>query len=979
MQIRVNKHCKKRCAGVAMEAGWTAFLVIGAMAMAPPSMSIAQTAQAGNLVQNPSVSPQRSSSNQIVSPVTFPNWQRIWSATQTSSIERTGVTAIFPAQYYLSGGWASNDPPSGRNVGVQFEVWSGYATPTWGDPGIYQRIDNLVPGAEYQLSYWANALCGNAQEFVYNPYWGVSLGATPGEPSQFYGAGVSPTTAAWGRVNYAPWVKQTMTLVAPSSTAYLNFRAYMFNQPQGSSDNLALADVTLAQSPLCGSAGNFSNTSPAITGDSIFYSFANFDYCRGRLTATQLARDGTPASLPSWDAACNLTAGSRANDLACSGSGVQPTSSMMSGVDAAHSTGTVRNLISYWPEIQMPANAYRVTHLSTVRSDSNVSDYFNTTPNQKLVNYLRGDRGSENDSDKLRVRASVLGDIVNSSPVVVGPPNAKFDGLLQDALNSTDLRSRAAAYAAFKLANANRPSAVYVGANDGFMHAFKVSAPDSGSELFGYMPSATFHTMLNNLHLSKGGTVVLDYSSPRYAHNYYLDATPASGDAFVAGQWRTLLAFGTGAGSAINTSGASEAAAAAATDVVHGTFSILDISQPQKIDESSNDFLVREWGIDNPPLCTQLNAIDPAHPRVPCQQKLGAIVGTASIVQMHNGHSGVIFGNGFYSEASDAGVFVYDLQDDALYYLNAPDATPASPATVAAPNGIAYATPADLDGDGIVDYIYAGDLLGHVWRFDVTDMVATNWGASYLVFETPDHAPITTSVQVTPIKSRNGNTTIQRQMISFASGRSWPVVAPIGPSYANGNHALYGIWDWNLAHWNTISSSHFESLQELPTTAKLLQQTVTSTTVHNAVQYRVLTNLPICWLNGVSIPLCNTFNDYGWTLKLPSDGEQVVSNPTVVNGILVVNTVIPSSKTGFTMAINVEDGMAPKTFFANAGSLSNIGGSGLQGIGTPAFRLRNGVGTMYQKTIQTQQPTTTAISMPIQTTIVKRLTWRELR
>ena len=960
-----------------IELQWVATLIGTALTFVPMSPAIGQSSQSGNLVQNSSVSPLADASGGLKYPISFPSWQTIWSDEQTATIQKLGVTTMFPARYYLSGGWGQGFPPSGRNVGIQFEVFETYSTPAWGEPGIYQRIDNLVPGAEYQLTYWANALCGNAQEFVYYPYWGVSLGSTPGAPPQFYGSGVAPTTAAWGRINLAPWVQQTMSLVAPSSTAYLNFRAYMYNQPRGSSDNLALADVVLRQISLCGSDGNFSNTSPALSGDSVFYSYANFDYCRGRLTATALANDGTPASVPRWDAACNLTAGSSAYDLACSTSSVHPTSTMVSGVDASGGTGFVRNLLSYWPELMINANGYRTGNLGTGPATSSASDYSNSTQNQYLVNYLRGSRAQENTAI-FRTRVSVLGDIVDSSPIVVNPPNGKLDALLQDALNSTDLRPRAAAYASFKANYADRPIAVYVGANDGFMHAFRASSPNDGSELFGYMPSAAFHTMLNNLHHTKGGDIVLDYSSPRYAHNYYLDATPASGDAYVGNQWRTLLAFGAGAGSAFNARSLSEPAAVADTDVVHGTFSILDISRPELINENSMHFLIREWGLDNPPLCTQLDTVDPAHRRIPCHNKLGAVVGTASIVQLHNGHSGVIFGNGFYSENSAAGVFVYDLQDDALYYLSAPDPTPTSP-TASAPNGIAYASPADLDGDGITDYIYAGDLLGHVWRFDITDSIATNWGAAALVYQTPNSAPITTSVQINSVDSHIGNATVKRQMVSFGTGRAWPVAAASGPTYASGNHALYSVWDWNLAHWNMRSNVHFDSLPALPANTTLLQQTVVSTPYINGIQYRVLSNNPICWVDGVSASGCTTFNAYGWTLPLPIGGEQVVSNPTIINGILVVNTIIPYSKTGFTMTIEMGTGQSPKTFFANTDAGSNIGGAQLEGIGTPAFRLRNGVGLMYQKTILRQQPTTTSINMPVPQIVVKRLTWRELR
>ena len=49
----------------------------------------------------------------------------------------------------------------------------------------------------------------------------------------------------------------------------------------------------------------------------------------------------------------------------------------------------------------------------------------------------------------------------------------------------------------------------------------------------------------------------------------------------------------------------------------------------------------------------------------------------------------------------------------ATYYL--------STGTAGTTNGIASVSAADLDGDHITDYIYAGDLLGNVWRFDLTN------------------------------------------------------------------------------------------------------------------------------------------------------------------------------------------------------------------------------------------------------------------
>ena len=67
-------------------------------------------------------------------------------------------------------------------------------------------------------------------------------------------------------------------------------------------------------------------------------------------------------------------------------------------------------------------------------------------------------------------------------------------------------------------------------------------------------------------------------------------------------------------------------------------------------------------------------------------------------------------------------------------------------------NGIASPASLDMDMDHIVDYIYAGDLQGHVWRFDVTDKNPANWAVSNTspLFTTPGGQPITSHPGRTP-------------------------------------------------------------------------------------------------------------------------------------------------------------------------------------------------------------------------------------
>ena len=126
----------------------------------------------------------------------------------------------------------------------------------------------------------------------------------------------------------------------------------------------------------------------------------------------------------------------------------------------------------------------------------------NLTPSQQLqvgsdaiLNYVRGDRSNESLTG-MRIRLGVLGDIVHSGPVYVGSPAAgyDFDG-----------------YLAFASANAGRPGRVFVGANDGMLHAFDAA---TGNEVYAYVPSM----VLGN---------VSKLTSLSYSHQYFRAYPPA--------------------------------------------------------------------------------------------------------------------------------------------------------------------------------------------------------------------------------------------------------------------------------------------------------------------------------------------------------------------------------------------------------------------------------------------------------------------
>lgn len=155
---------------------------------------------------------------------------------------------------------------------------------------------------------------------------------------------------------------------------------------------------------------------------------------------------------------------------------------------------------------------------------SGLSDANKTLANNgtNLVNYLRGDRTYEMGntvSPLFRTRTHVLGDIINSTPAYLGEPPFSY----------TDT-----GYAAFKNTEASRTEMVYVGSNDGMLHAFNAT---SGEELWAYIPTA----VMPNLYLLADTA----YSTN---HRYFVDGTPVIGDIYVNGEWKTILVGGLNAG-----------------------------------------------------------------------------------------------------------------------------------------------------------------------------------------------------------------------------------------------------------------------------------------------------------------------------------------------------------------------------------------------------------------------------------------------
>ncbi len=318
-----------------------------------------------------------------------------------------------------------------------------------------------------------------------------------------------------------------------------------------------------------------------------------------------------------------------------------------------------------------------------------------------MVRYLRGNAAYEaKNGGPYRDRETPLGDIVDSQPVYVGRPdpnlysntnysNYTFDGASDYFTWATNL-STASPSGVY-----DRWPMLYVASNDGMLHGFLATTESTydnqgnvtatypaGTQLFAYMPAAVIKSGVANL----AGT---NYGTPSNPHQYFNDGELTVADAYWSKNWHTVLVGTTGRGAA---------------KAVYA----IDITDPQ-----------------NPqPLWERSAADGKAN-----SGYIGQMVGKPLIVQTGNGSWSVLIGNGYNSANGVAALLQFNLQTGDLAVHTVTDNT--DPATsAAAPNGLA--APASLDvnttADGIQDIAYAGDLLGHVWRF--SDLTAVSGNAT---------------------------------------------------------------------------------------------------------------------------------------------------------------------------------------------------------------------------------------------------------
>ncbi|MFT3790402.1 MAG: PilC/PilY family type IV pilus protein [Rudaea sp.] len=319
------------------------------------------------------------------------------------------------------------------------------------------------------------------------------------------------------------------------------------------------------------------------------------------------------------------------------------------------------------------AKSFQLANLADALQASLLGAFTGTTPTTplgtadaatatNLIAWLSGDQSNEQGQTTgaqiFRQRDTStgrLGDIVGSSPQVQTNTSNGWQNL---PATINGVATGSGGYATFVAGKSTNP-VVYVGANDGMLHAFDgTTTASGGSELFAYIPEA----VVANL-----GTL----ARPDYTHQYFVDGTPALGDAYIAGHWKTLLLESTGAGA-------------------RSVFA-LDVTDPHHFSASS---LLWEFN----------DQID---------SDMGQLIGSAYPPAItEDGNWVTAFGNGYNGAGNHAVLFVLNVEDGTEI---AKVDTHLSAETDA--NGMSSAIVVDSDGNGAGDTIYAADYQGNVWKF----------------------------------------------------------------------------------------------------------------------------------------------------------------------------------------------------------------------------------------------------------------------
>lgn len=550
-----------------------------------------------------------------------------------------------------------------------------------------------------------------------------------------------------------------------------------------------------------------------------------------------------------------------------------------------------------------------------------------------IVAYMRGEDAFDDnrDTDVTEKRTAVLGDIFHSNPLAIGPPPS--------ALSSEDGYGPLSQSGTFLNLYETRRRKIFVGANDGFLHAFNggikhngdnpltgdPNNPEieegyydlgSGQELFAWVPSFLLDSVK-----------MIPRNLPRT--NYYVDGSPAAADVWIPSsasdttkegdEWTTLLITGMRQGGA--------------------GYLALDVTDPNATSGTHGPYPKFQWEFSS----ATANLGDTWSEPVITRVKMVGNSGTGDLCGDVTTDDGdciekwvVIVGGGFdettdpnlSSYTDDPNDSAFTLASKAVYILDAADGSVLAKleydATDTTLSRMKYGIPSspgvlDLDFDGLADVIYIGDLGGQVWKWDIhlpgedTDsdgfVESTIWPAG--VFFASDPASIGSgnfhyhSIFFAPIASFLDGDLV----LAFASGERTDLSYEGSASYDDNNRF------WVVKDLQPIGSSAFD--------------------IELFEDYQTISG-QVRGINDISSETVDPNpDDDGYYIVVP-DGEKFIVNHIVFGGLVLALSYVPDN--------------AP-TNVCNALGYTNLygfgvgdGSGGLGGSGSPVRTVKLGNG-----------------------------------
>ncbi|MGB2271479.1 MAG: pilus assembly protein, partial [Pseudomonadales bacterium] len=376
-------------------------------------------------------------------------------------------------------------------------------------------------------------------------------------------------------------------------------------------------------------------------------------------------------------------------------------------------------------------------------------------------------------------------------------------------------------YSTFLTAIAGRKPMIYAGGNDGMLHAFNAER-NGGEEVFAYVPNA----ILNDVH---------ELTESTFTAGAYVDGPISTLDVFYSGDWHSVLVGG------LRTGGKG--------------YYALDITDPT---DTADKIALWEFTDDD-------------------DTDMGYSFGKAQLVKLNTGKWAAIVANGYNSTNEKAVLFVLDIEDGSVIKKFEVDNSGG--------NGLSGPVAISIDRDFTIEYIYAGDLKGNMWKFDLKSSAVGDWSYAKL-FKADSGQVITGSVTV-----GNHPENQDGRIVYFGTGK----YLEQSDLTSTNTESFYAVLDDDICTGNSACI----------TSSSLVSQTVEGASLEG----RTITDNVIDWST-----------DKGWRLGLSSlsgVSERVVGRPALIGSLVIFNTIIPESgrcNSGgetFTFVIDRSSGGAP--------------------------------------------------------------------